>query len=585
MGGSLINIYSFVHIVSLVIYLLLLIYILANNFRSAINRSIAAILFCFVLWTFSLIFIHNPLVSQSTARIFYDIGVIGWASFGSFALYFVLLFTRNRRWLQSKLLRVTMIVWPLSIIYSQWKGWLAVDYIQRSWGWSYHWTDSPIFFSYYLSYLFFIGLVIYLLFSFSRRTNDKTQKGQALIIMSTSIVPLILGGITDVLLPKLNIHTVPNMAPDFVVIWAMGIVYAIVRYRFLAITPAVAADNIIAALPDPLLLLDEDQNIVFANGATFNLLGYSLKELQDKRIDVVFPLEQKEEQLANIASKERAGNYNLDLMAKDGRIIPAICSTSIIKRSIGGVVGTVCIMKDMTEARKIDIMKDEFVTNVSHELRTPLSIIKEGISIILEEIYGKIGKEQKELLSVSRQNVDRLSRLIDDLLDISKIEAHKVKLEIRKSNIGDIIKDVLSQLKSTARERRIKLSLGKLPRQPVFVLADKDKLDQIVINLISNSLKFTPRGGSIKVDIVVRENFAEVSVADTGKGIEEKDMPRLFSKFQQFGRKPGPGAKGTGLGLSISKGLVEMQGGRIWAESKPGAGSKFSFSIPLAKEE
>ncbi|OGC10006.1 hypothetical protein A3F86_03755 [candidate division WOR-1 bacterium RIFCSPLOWO2_12_FULL_45_9] len=237
---------------------------------------------------------------------------------------------------------------------------------------------------------------------------------------------------------------------------------------------------------------------------------------------------------------------------------------------------------DITERKKIDLLKTEFVSTVSHELRTPLALIKEGVSIVLDGLYGKINKDQKKLLSIAKSNVDRLARIINELLDISKIEAHRVELNRSQVDICAVAARIIEQMRGQAEESDINLTLKAFP-QAVELSADSDRLEEVFINLFSNAIKFTPKNGTISVEIVDKDSLVEVSVADTGRGISEADLPRVFSKFEQFGRTPGPGIKGTGLGLSIVKGLIELHGGNIRVESQPGKGTKFIFTLPKAE--
>jgi PAS domain S-box-containing protein len=313
----------------------------------------------------------------------------------------------------------------------QWQGWLTVDYIHRFWGWSYQWTDSPIIFIYYLSYLFFIGLVIYFLSAFSRETTDMTKKGQALIIMYTAFIPLLLGTITDVVLPKLNVHMIPNVAPDFVIIWAVGLVYAIVRYRFLAITPATAADNILAAMGDPLFLIDVNLMIKYTNSATFGLLGYRIDDLQDKGIDIIFPQELKREQLAKITKS--VGSYDLVLTTKNNANIPVIWSTSIIRGAVGEIIGTVCIAKDVTERKQMEqkLKESEEKYRILVENAGEIIIVVQNtrLKYVNKKVYDLIGYKPAELIDRS------LSEYIYPE-DIERFEEHNVKIEKGESFSG-----------------------------------------------------------------------------------------------------------------------------------------------------
>lgn len=235
--------------------------------------------------------------------------------------------------------------------------------------------------------------------------------------------------------------------------------------------------------------------------------------------------------------------------------------------------------KKNAELRRLDELKSEFVSTVSHELRTPLAIIKEGLSLLLDEVPGKINENQRDILQTTESNISRLGRIIDDLLDISKIEAGKVELRRRKTDIILLVKDIYSKwlLESCKKNHDFKLFT---PDGPIYIYIDPDKITQVLNNLISNAMKYTPEGGKIKVVVNDKGRSVEVSVADNGVGIAKENLPKVFGKFQQFDRKPGPGIKGTGLGLAISKQLVEMHKGRISVDSELNKGTTFTFELP-----
>ena len=231
------------------------------------------------------------------------------------------------------------------------------------------------------------------------------------------------------------------------------------------------------------------------------------------------------------------------------------------------------------ELQKLDQLKSDFVSTVSHELRTPLAITTEGISLMIDEIPGEINDKQRKILSTSKDNIDRLARIIDDLLDISKIEAGKIELKLKAHDIRQVLHDFIDSYQRVVKRKDIKLNLF-LPEGPVELNFDKDKILQIVSNLVNNAFKFTPEGGTVDVKLEPREKDVLFCVKDSGIGIDKDDMEKLFRKFQQFSRKAGPGIKGTGLGLSISRALVLLHQGDIWAESEPEQGTSFYFTIP-----
>lgn len=236
---------------------------------------------------------------------------------------------------------------------------------------------------------------------------------------------------------------------------------------------------------------------------------------------------------------------------------------------------------DITARKQIELLKSEFISTVSHEFRTPLAIIKEGISQVLDGICGGINRPQEETLTISLQAIDRLTRLVDGLLDISRIEAGRIELKKDLVDIAAMAREIHDSFKVRARGKGIKLKLN-VPETPVSIYADKDKVLQIFTNLTGNALKFTEKG-SVEIAVADKGDAVECSVLDTGKGIAKEDLGKVFDKFQQFARAIGPGEKGTGLGLAICKGLTEAHEGRIWLESALGSGTRAVFTLPKHK--
>lgn len=224
--------------------------------------------------------------------------------------------------------------------------------------------------------------------------------------------------------------------------------------------------------------------------------------------------------------------------------------------------------------------KSEFLANMSHELRTPLNAIIGFSDLLLKEIPGKINETQREYLTDIIESGRHLVSLIDDILDLSKIEAGRLELELSRFEIKELIEGSLLFFKEKSISHNIRLkksideSIGEIE-------ADKRKLKQVILNLLSNAFKFTPDGGSIGIEAKRTDSEIIISVEDTGIGISKEDQARLFQPFQQIEHPLTKKVKGTGLGLYLSKRLIELHGGRIWVESEPGRGSKFSFSVPL----
>jgi hypothetical protein len=227
-------------------------------------------------------------------------------------------------------------------------------------------------------------------------------------------------------------------------------------------------------------------------------------------------------------------------------------------------------------------LKSQFVSTVSHELRTPLGCIKEGIDIILEGIAGKINGKQREFLDLAKRNVDRLSALINDVLDFQKLEAGRIRLNVQTCDIKDIITEVYQTMCGSASRKDIDFSLefadglGK-------VEIDRDKIVQVLINLVSNAIKFSPEQGAVSIRVQFQSESFVLQVSDTGMGIPKQALSKIFERFYRV-QRPGEEIQGTGLGLAIVKKIVEMHGGRIEVESREAEGSTFSIFLPLKTE-
>ncbi len=232
------------------------------------------------------------------------------------------------------------------------------------------------------------------------------------------------------------------------------------------------------------------------------------------------------------------------------------------------------------QLRELSVVKNEFVAKASHELRTPLTAIKEGVSLLLDGALGPVSGEQKDFLRTIGENVDRLTELINNMLDLSKIEAGRLRILRRRINVRELIESTLRSYKTIAGHRTLKADLAEVP--PVF--ADPNRILQVLGNLFSNAVKFTRDGGTLTFALLQRAQFVSVSVSDDGVGIAGEDIPKLFQKFSQVGEGVGR-TRGTGLGLALCKEMVELHGGVIEVFSEAGKGSAFTFTLPVYASE
>ncbi len=271
---------------------------------------------------------------------------------------------------------------------------------------------------------------------------------------------------------------------------------------------------------------------------------------------------------------------------KNGELYWESTSISPVMNEAGVITHFVANKEDITlrkeaekEMKEAVEMKSKFTSMVTHELRSPLTAISSSISYVAQGLAGEINEEQKELLGISKKNIERLAMLTNDVLDVQKLDAGMMKFDYKDNDINKIVKDVYGIMVSPAKDIGLDLLLILDQNIPKLKF-DSDKITQVLTNLVNNAMKFTVKG-NITIQTSKTENVVEVSVSDTGRGIRKEDLPKVFGRFERLER---PGEKktgGTGLGLAISKEFVEQHGGKIWIESEYGRGSKFTFTLPV----
>lgn len=232
--------------------------------------------------------------------------------------------------------------------------------------------------------------------------------------------------------------------------------------------------------------------------------------------------------------------------------------------------------------RELAELKEEFLALTTHDLRSPLTVISGVINFFTSGRLGDLTPEQKNMVSMMERNTQNLIELVNDLLDASKLESGTMRLEISAVELAGLVAELSEQMQPMAREKEITLDESLPPELPPL-RADRAKLRRVLINLLSNALKFTPRGGRVEVTAAREGALVRVSVADTGVGIPPEDLARLFDKYEQARSRATRSEKGTGLGLYITRQLVELHGGKISVTSEVGKGSTFSFTVPVAE--
>ena len=277
-------------------------------------------------------------------------------------------------------------------------------------------------------------------------------------------------------------------------------------------------------------------------------------------------------------------NEELEIHHPDGRVFPILASGAPLRNELGHVAGAVVAFQDISRLREVDKMKDEFVSIVSHELRTPLTSIRGSVQLVLDEAASIPDKEHRTLLQIALNNCERLVRIINDILDVSKIESGNITLRKKAIHISELVRQSIDVVSPPARAAQVEIEV-KIPANIRPVMVDPDRIVQALVNLLSNAVKFAPPDSTITVSVVGTEHTVTVSVADHGEGIAPENLNRLFKKFQQVDSSSSRRRGGTGLGLAITKALVEQHGGKISVDSELGKGTRFSFTLPAASEQ
>ncbi len=358
-------------------------------------------------------------------------------------------------------------------------------------------------------------------------------------------------------------------------------------------------DNIIKSMIGTVIVATPEARIKTVNQAALDLLGYTEDELLSQPVGIIFT--EGRTGLEDLIKKGFISDVEKTYLAKDGRKIPMLFSGSVM-RDDDRIQGIVCVALDITERKRaeeaikkyageieqanirlkeLDRLKSMFIASMSHELRTPLNSIIGFTGIILQGMTGELNEEQKKQLTMVKNSASHLLALINDVIDVSKIEAGKVDLLIEEFDLSALVKEVESSFRVSAEEKHLKMSLDMPTR--LTIKSDERRTKQVLMNLVGNAVKFTDRG-EIEIKVAKKDERVEVSLRDTGMGIRKENMDRLFKAFTQIPSEGRPKQEGTGLGLYLSKKILNLLGGEMKAESEFGKGSVFVFTLPLKYE-
>lgn len=352
-----------------------------------------------------------------------------------------------------------------------------------------------------------------------------------------------------------------------------------------------AAQSAIDSIPDPVLVFDTAGGIVHTNQTAERLLGAEMSPRATE--PATEPLSQVEPAVREVLQRLRAhvlagkGAYvpkdfgeAVAVFAPDGERFLLPRATPVYSEQ-GAVQGATLILQDVTRLRRFDELKNDLVATVAHEFRTPLTSLRMAVHLCLEQVVGPMNDKQMDLLHAARQDCERLQGIIDDLLDLARLQSGRIEMRPVPLHVGELVETAVHEQQGPAQQRQVALSAEVLPLEPARVLADPERIGLVFSNLVGNAIRHTPEGGSVKVRAraCAGGDAVRFEVRDTGEGIPKEYQRDIFGKFF---RVPGRSGGSAGLGLSIAKEIIEAHGGDIGVESQPGAGSTFYFTLPAA---
>ncbi|MBU0486708.1 MAG: PAS domain S-box protein [Bacteroidetes bacterium] len=377
----------FLHFFCFLVCASLAVYVLYQDWKSLLSRTCAILLCCFAIWNFGDIIVQNydNSITANFATIIQNIASIGWIGFASAILCFSLAFAKQDELLRRIWFQILVISIPLFLMYLQWSGWLLVNPEKKPYGWFFDWSDSIWSYVFFAYYSVFTICSIVITYYHGRRTKKSLIRKQANIIFVSVTASLVIGSIFDVILPEMGISAFPTIANLFIFVFVIGLFYAIVRYRFLTITPAFAAENIISFMDELLILMSPLGKIVTVNKATLEVLQYNQADLENKSFSILAPNESGEENLfEKILKEETIKNGDGTLHSKTGKQIPIIYSCTFLKNEGGETIGVVFIARDITEHKHAE---NELREN-EEKLRNILNSSPDAITI--SDLAGNI---------------------------------------------------------------------------------------------------------------------------------------------------------------------------------------------------
>jgi len=340
---------------------------------------------------------------------------------------------------------------------------------------------------------------------------------------------------------------------------------------------------IFESVSDGIAVVDLDGNLVRVNETVVRMHGYDTEEeLIGQSGFELFAVKDRakaRENMKRALEMRHLGEIGYTLLRKDGSEFDAEIGAAVLPDAFNNPLGLVVTVRDVTEHKKLDQLKDEFIGLVSHELRSPLTVITGAVNTVLSEGERISHEETRQLLQDAAWEADSLSHLLGNLLELSRVQADRLLLHAEPISVETVVHDTVEKVRRQSSAHQF---VVYLPRKVPPVYADPLRLERILYNLLENAVKYSPQGGEVRVSVKPEEEHLVIGISDQGIGISLADQAKLFGPFQRLEESRPDEVGGAGLGLLVCSRLVEAHGGRIWVESEPGRGSSFLFTLPLS---